>query len=159
MILHRFAVWLSKTVEKLSKSWNTRVVTTTNQGRETSEPIRFLKGLSQGEDFCPRLFTVCLNPIGWKISATEGYKLSKPISVKVIDLLYTDDLKIFVSSESKLNGVMQPAKTKTRWRMSDFSGTPKSVRSFMYKAGYRPIPMMPRGNRPISTGSWVSWRR
>ena len=46
MILHRFAVCLSRTVEKLSRSWNTRVVTTANQRRETSEPIRFLKGLS-----------------------------------------------------------------------------------------------------------------
>ena len=37
MILHRFPVWLSRTVEKLSKSWNTRVVETTKQGRETSD--------------------------------------------------------------------------------------------------------------------------
>ena len=43
IILHTFPVWLSRTVEKLSKSWNTRVVATTKQGRETSEPIRFLK--------------------------------------------------------------------------------------------------------------------
>ena len=29
--------------------------------------------------------------------------------------------------------------------MSDFSGTPKSVRSFTYEGGYRSIPVMPRG--------------
>ena len=62
-----------RTVEKLSKSWNTIVVATTKQGRETSEPIRFLKGLPQGDALCPRLFTVCLNPIAWKISVSEGY--------------------------------------------------------------------------------------
>ena len=45
IILHRFPVWLSRTLEKLSTSWNTRVVATTKQGRETTEPIRFLKGL------------------------------------------------------------------------------------------------------------------
>jgi len=46
VILHRFPVWLSRTVEKLSKSWNTRVVANTKQGCETYEPIRFLKGLT-----------------------------------------------------------------------------------------------------------------
>ena len=60
---------------------------------------------------CPRLFTVCWNPIAWKISNTEGYRLSKPISFKVTDLLYIDDLKIFAASESKLNWVMNMAKT------------------------------------------------
>ena len=108
MILHRFFVWLSRTVEKLSKSWNTKVVATTKQGRETSEPIRFLKGLPQGVALCPRLFTVCLNPIAWKISTSEG---SKPISVKVTDLLYIDDLKILASSDSKLNRVMASTKS------------------------------------------------
>ena len=111
IILHRFPVWLSRTVEKLSKSWNTRVVATTKQGRETSEPIRFLKGLPQGDALRPRLFTVCLNPIARKISASEGYKLSKPISVKVTDLLYSYDLKIFAYSESKLNRVMESTKS------------------------------------------------
>ena len=95
----------------LSKSWNTRVVATTKQGCEASEPIRFLKGLPQDDALCPRLFTVCLNPIAWKISVSEGYKLSKPISVKVTDLLYIDDLKIFASSESKLNRVMESTKS------------------------------------------------
>ena len=53
----------------------------------------------------------CLNPITCKISASEGYRLSKPISVKVTDLLYIDDLKIFASSESKLNRVMESTKS------------------------------------------------
>ena len=62
------------------------------------------KGLPQGDALCPRLFTVCLNPIAWKMSATKGY-------LKVTDLLYIDDLKIFVSSESKLNRVMASTKS------------------------------------------------
>ena len=111
MVLHRFPAWLSATVEKLSKSWNTRVVTTTKQGRETSGPIKFHKGLPQGDALCPRLFTICLNPVAWKTSASEGYKLSKPICAKVTDLLYIDDLKIFASSECKLNRVMTSTKT------------------------------------------------
>ena len=52
---------------------------------------------------CPRLFTLCLNPVAWRLRATERYRLSKPIGVKVTDLLYIDDLKVFAASESKLN--------------------------------------------------------
>ena len=87
------------------------MVATTKQRRETSESIRFLKGLPQGDTLCPRLFTVCLEPIAWKISASEGYKLSKPNSAKVTDLLYIDNLKIFASLQSKRNRVMESTKS------------------------------------------------
>ena len=85
-------------------------MTTTRKGREVSDTIRFGKGLSQGDALCPRLFTVCLNPIAWKISASQGYRLSKPIDTKVTDLLYIDDLKIFAASESRLSCVMKSIK-------------------------------------------------
>ena len=49
-ILHRFPVWLSRTVEKLSKSWNTRVVATTKQGRKTSKPFRFQNFKERAEE-------------------------------------------------------------------------------------------------------------
>ena len=58
--------------------------------------------MQQDNSFCPWLFTLCLNPIAWNLKATEGYKLSKPISLKITDLLYIEDLKGFAASESKL---------------------------------------------------------
>ena len=45
-----------------------------------------------------------LNPVAWRLRA---YRLSKPIGVKVTDLLYIDDLKVFAASESKLNRVLK----------------------------------------------------
>ena len=74
-----------------------------------------MKGLPQGGTLCPRLFTLCLNPVAWRLRATEGYRLSKPIGVKVTDLLYIDDLKVFAASESKLNRVLK----ETRGVMQD----------------------------------------
>ena len=74
-----------------------------------------MKGLPQGDALCPRLFTLCLNPVAWRLRATEGYRLSKPIGVKVTDLLYIDDLKVFAASESKLNRVLK----ETRGAMQD----------------------------------------
>ena len=108
--VHRLPIWLGG---KLCASWNTRVVAKKSQGRETSRKIRFMRGLPQGDALCPRLFTLCLNPRAWRLRATEGYRLSKPIEVKVTDLLYIDDVKVFASPERKLNRVL----TETRGAM------------------------------------------
>ena len=111
MRVHRFPAWMVGVMHNLSKSWNTRVVTTTRRGREKSEMIKFNRGLPQGDALCPRLFTLCMNPIAWKVRAMEGYMLSRPISTRVTDLLYNiDDLKIFAALESKLNIVLKSTK-------------------------------------------------
>ena len=83
-----------RTVARLRESWNTKITARTKEGYETSDVIRFNKGLPQGDALCPRLFTLCLNPISWKLKASEGYKLSRPLSGKITHLLYLDDMKI-----------------------------------------------------------------
>ena len=70
MSIHRFPRWLARVVNKLSKAWNTRIVTRTKLGMEMSETIQFRRGLPQGDSLCPRLFTICLNPISWKLAAS-----------------------------------------------------------------------------------------
>ena len=99
MRIHRFPKWLCGTIIHLAASWNTKIVAVTKQGPEISRWIRFIKGLPQGDALCPRLFTLCLNPVAWLQGATEGYRFSKPIGTKVTHLLYIDDLKVFASSE------------------------------------------------------------
>ena len=74
---------------------------------KTLEMITFKRALPQGDAFCPRLFTLCLNAIPCNLKATEAYKLSKRISLKTSHLLYIDDLKVFAASESKLLGVLR----------------------------------------------------
>ena len=102
MILHRFPTWLKNLTSKLSASWNTRIQCKTDKGAETSEVIRFRSGLPQGDALCPRLFTLCMNPVAWMLKATEGYRLSRTISSKITDLLYNDDLEIFAASQPSL---------------------------------------------------------
>ena len=97
---HRFPIWFAKVMERLANSWNTRIVAQTTQGKEISPTIRFKKGLPQGDALFPMLFILCLNPIPWKVRATEGYRVSKPISTKITHLLYMDML--FAASENKL---------------------------------------------------------
>ena len=86
-------------MEKLANSWNTRIFAQT-QGKEMPPSIRFKKGLPEGGTLCPMLFILCWNPIARKVRATEGYRLSKPISTKIIHLLYIEDMKLFAASEN-----------------------------------------------------------
>lgn len=104
--MHRFLTWLCKAIHRLSASWNTRILVRTAQGMETSEVITFRRGLPQGDALCPRLFTLCMNPVSWLLKATEGYRLSKPIGQVVSHRLYIDDLKVFAASREKLRRAM-----------------------------------------------------
>ena len=81
-----------------------------NKNNNNNNNIRFKKGLPQGDALCPMLFILCFNPIAWKVRATEGYSLSKPISTKITHLLYIDDMKLFAASENQLKRVMTVAK-------------------------------------------------
>ena len=108
--VHRFPQTISYTIGSLTSSWNTRIVAEAKQGYEQSGVIRFNKSLPQGDALCPRLFTLCLNPVAWKLSVTEGYRLSKPLDLKITYLLYIDDLKIFAASENKLKTVLKVIK-------------------------------------------------
>ena len=110
MEFHRFPKWVNKVIKNLCEGWSTRVVTRTTRGNEESDLIRFKRGLPQGHALCPRLFTLCINPVAWKLAATEGYRLSRPVSTSITHLLYMDDLKIYAASESKLNRVLKSAK-------------------------------------------------
>ena len=47
ILLHRSPVWLCRVIAKLCRSWNTRVLVVTRKRKETSEPIRFNKGVHE----------------------------------------------------------------------------------------------------------------
>ena len=97
-------------MRKLCAAWNTRIVANTKVGNETSSVISFNRGFPQGDALCPRLFTLCLNPVAWKLRSTEGYRLARHGRSKVTDLLYIEDLKVFAASQAKLDRV--PKMTK-----------------------------------------------
>ena len=50
--------------------WNIRIAVRTVNGLETPERMRFSKGLPQGEALFPRLCTLSINPLAWKLRAT-----------------------------------------------------------------------------------------
>ena len=102
-LVHRFPVWICEVVRRLFAVWNTMTVAYTKVGNETSPAISFNRGLPQGDSLCQRLFTLCSNPVAWKLRSTEGYRLSRPVGSKVTNLLYINDLKVFAASQAKLD--------------------------------------------------------
>ena len=52
----------------------------------------------------------CVNLVALKLSSAEGFRLFKPISSKVANRLFIDDLKVFAASEAKLNGDVRVTK-------------------------------------------------
>ena len=121
MFLHKFPSWLCNIIERLGQSWNTKRTVRTRQGLETSDVTHFNKGLPRGDALCPRLFTLCLNPVSWKLKASEGYKPLKPINGKFTHLLYIDDMKIYATSESELGTVLKTSKVAMADIVLDFN--------------------------------------
>ena len=105
--VHGFKQWIANLIERLSAKWNTIISVRTRQRTELSERILFARGLQKGDGLCPKLFTLCLNPIVWKLQTSEAYRLSKPMNAKITDLLYVDDLKVYTASQTKLKVVLR----------------------------------------------------
>ena len=59
------------------------------------------RGILQGDSFCVRLFTMCLNPISWSLRNNQGYTLTKVPQHKLTHLLYEDDLKTYHKTPTK----------------------------------------------------------
>ena len=72
--------FIKNTVESWSIALEVKV-------KEGIGPIQLKQGILQGDSFCVRLFTLCLNPIAWCLRSTEGYTYSHDKQEKLTHLL------------------------------------------------------------------------
>ena len=125
-----------------------------------------MKGLLQRDVLCPRLFTLCLNSVAWRLRATEGYRLSKPKDVKVTYLLYINVMTWRFLLPSKASCTECWRKLKERCRISTSTGMRKSAQwytsgirkdetSTIMPAWGRKTIQIPGGARERSTG-WTA---
>ena len=54
MLMHRFPTWLCRAIQNLSRSWSTRIVTTTRKGREVSDTTTHMYIEGSGAKFWGR---------------------------------------------------------------------------------------------------------
>ena len=73
-------------VESVMRSWTITLHVRTSAGNYNQEigPLIIKRGILQGDAFCVKLFTLCLNPIAW-------YSLSHAKNTKITHCLFVDD--------------------------------------------------------------------
>ena len=72
-------------------------------------PISTKRGIFLGDSLSPPLFTMSLNPLSWELQKTGyGYQLAKQTEIN--HLFYVDDLKLYGTSDSQLNGLINTVK-------------------------------------------------
>ena len=108
--MHKFPVTLINATMKVVKGTSTRLVADTKTGMEASSPIHLKKALLHGDSFCPRLFTIYLSPLERKIITMKEYTLSKPIQLKIMQLIFIDDIKLFTANERELYPALKEVK-------------------------------------------------
>ena len=110
--MHKFPVTLINAIMKVVKGTSARLVADTKTGKETSSPIHLKKALLQGDSLCPslRLFTIYLSPLAWKIRKMKGDTLSKSIQLKITQLMFIDDIKLFTANEREIYPALKGVK-------------------------------------------------
>ena len=98
--LHHFPEWIRSVAARLTRNWNTK--------RSMSKALTYQSASNLARGFPREMpsvpsynFTLNLNPVTYKLKATEGYRLSKTINAKITNLLYID-MKMYAASEGKL---------------------------------------------------------
>ena len=92
---------IAKFITTTMKNWLINPEIKTLDTKATIGPIKLNQGTLQGDSFCVRLFTICLDPIAWFLRGTEGYTFSHDIQEKITCLLFVHNLKSFHKSTSK----------------------------------------------------------
>jgi len=109
--IHCIPQKIAKFITTTMKQWTITLEVQTSDTKETIGPIRLNQGILQGDSFCVRLFTICLNPLAWFLRGTEGYTLSHVTKEKITHLLYVDDLKTYHKSPDKAMLMARTLKT------------------------------------------------
>ena len=108
--LHRFPEKIVNIIEKIINQWNIVLMIPVETGYKESSVIRLTNGELQGDTFCPDLYTLCNNPLSWKIRSFKGYAMSAPIKDRVTHTLFIDDLKGYARSIQSGEAVMNTIK-------------------------------------------------
>ena len=98
---HGLPTKLTAFIKNIIKKWEIALEVKTKDGKDKIGPISLHRRILQGDSFCVRLFTTCLNPISWSLRNSQGYTLKKLLQHKLTHLLYVDDLKTYYKTSTK----------------------------------------------------------
>ena len=98
---HGLPTKLTAFIKNIIKKWEITLEVTTKDGKDKIGSISLHRGILQGDSFCVRLFTMCLNPILRSLRNNQGCTLTKLLPHKLTHLLYVDDLKTYHKTPTK----------------------------------------------------------
>ena len=100
--IHRFPTKLITVFRSIITKWSVSILIPVKDGYTESRSILLTNGILQGDSYCPALYILTMNIISWVLRSFEGYRMSKPISLKITHTLYIDDLKGYANTLPKL---------------------------------------------------------
>ena len=96
--LAKIPEYIIKSIENLSKHWNTIVTLSSKDNIIKTDVIRYMKGILQGDSLSVIIFILCVNPLSHIIKKFQGYAAGKDRNNNITHNFFVDDLKIYCSS-------------------------------------------------------------
>ena len=80
-----------------------KILTINNRDESmTTEIIKFLKGIFQGDSLSVLLFIISLNPLSFMLKKTKGYFIRDKTDINHTHNFFVDDLKVFAQTFSSI---------------------------------------------------------
>ncbi|KAF4527480.1 hypothetical protein B566_EDAN014118 [Ephemera danica] len=110
--LYKIEPRLIHMLESLMATWRTTLHAGQGADKITTDEIRILRGIFQGDSLSPLWFCLSLNPLSRMLRTSEyGYVVQKNPQVKITHLFYMDDLKIYASNLDMLHSMFELVKS------------------------------------------------
>ena len=96
-------------IEHSMNHWRINMTLVDKEGVLETGPIRFKRGIFQGDSLSPLFFTMLLNTLSIELNKTKyEYQLNK--QTKINHLFYVDDLKLYGTNDNQLPCVINTIK-------------------------------------------------
>ena len=102
---------VQRAVKKVMRHWVTEIEIRT-EGTTVREPVRFRRGLFQGDSLSPLLFVLAVAPLSSFLGLSGGFS-SPHHESPVTHLLFMDDLKVFEENKVELDSTVEGS--RRRW--------------------------------------------
>ena len=91
-------------LKHLMKKWTTNVHLNTKDTTITTNIIKYMKGIFQGDSLSVLLFILCLNPLSFLLNKLNGYKMGPNgnRNQNITNLFFVDDLKMFTRNMNQM---------------------------------------------------------
>ena len=100
--LAKLPIQLINAIETLTQCWYTRVTLNSESETLTTNIIKFLKGIFQGDSLSVSLFVICLNPLSFLLKRVKGYALGQGRSIHHTQNFFVDNLKLYAQTTNSI---------------------------------------------------------